>query len=106
MSEPTLEAGDMVVPADRHNKPLRDGSAVYDLAVVVSPDPLVLVSTNGKMMWTTLRREDVVLLSRFKDLSPEGLVLSITARRESLNRRKAGDGLSCGRQTSRPTRNQ
>jgi hypothetical protein len=44
-----LQVGDVVMPDD--GDVLRSGSSWYDHAVVISIDPLVLVSIEGDMRW-------------------------------------------------------
>ena len=44
-----LKVGEIVSPIGLHQ--LRSGCSVYDVAVVVQSDPLVLVSTGTDMRW-------------------------------------------------------
>lgn len=58
-----MKVGDIVVPIDRDQRPLRSGSEVYSCAVVVNLWPLVLVSFDADMRWqsTVQHRQFTVL---------------------------------------------
>ena len=49
--DPTFQVGQIVMSTDEGH-PLRSGSSLYGSAVVVSSNPLVLVSHGGDMKWT------------------------------------------------------
>ena len=58
-----MKKRDLVSSKNRGN-PLRCGTGMYKRAIVLSVDPLVLVSECGDMRWSCFPREDLEVVGR------------------------------------------
>lgn len=61
-----MEIGDTVKARYTYN-PLRSGSFTYAYAVVASVSPFILVSSDGDMMWSEFKVENVTVIGTATD---------------------------------------